>query len=377
MRLPIHKVLFFLGRFGVSLVLVCMMIWGGFALWYQFPGAQIGKVIAISLWVVLASIAVWHVWGGQTRWPALLLYGVAFAGLLAWWSTIKPSNDRDWADDVAYVLHTEVHGDQVTLDRVRNFNWRTQTDYDVRWETRQYDLKQLVSADLILSYWMGPAIAHTLVSFGFKDGSHVVFSLEIRKKRHESFSAIGGFFREFEVVMIAADERDIVRVRTNVRGEQDYLYRLHVPEQDLRAMFLNYMTEAKSLEHTPQFYNTLTTNCTTIVYDLAKRVAPSLPLDYRLILSGYLAEYAQDSGLLTPHYDFNTLQQRGYINPRAIAAGSDPHFSALIRQGVPGIDPLAQPVTQAIKMPTYQVPMTADTSGTAGTNRKTGTGGGQ
>jgi len=340
MRFPLQMLLRLLGHLCGSLLLLCIMIWGGFALWYQFPTAQTGKVIAIGIWTLLASLAIWQIWATQTRWSLLLLYGVAFISLLGWWSTIKPSNDRDWADDVAHVLHVDVNGDQVTLDRVRNFHWRSETDYDARWETRHYDLKDLTSADLILSYWMGPAIAHTLVSFGFKDGSHVVFSLEIRKKRHESFSAIGGFFREFEVVMVAADERDIVRVRSNVRGEQVYLYRLHVPEQDLRAMFLNYMDEARALEHRPQFYNTLTTNCTTIVYDLARRVSPGLPLDYRLILSGYLAEYAHDIGLLTPNNEFKTLQQQGYINPRAIASGQDANFSDLIRQGVPGIAPM-------------------------------------
>ena len=346
MSFPIQQAMFNLGRFCVSLILLGAMIWGGFALWYQFPSALLAKVVAIVIWVVLSGFALWQVWGGQARWPALLIYMIAFVGLLGWWSTIKPSNQRDWADDVTHVLHADVHGDQVTLDKVRNFNWRTETQYDARWETRHYDLKQLVSADLILSYWMGPAIAHTLVSFGFKDGSHVVFSLEIRKERHESFSAIGGFFREFEVVMIAADERDIVRVRSNVRGEQVYLYRLNVPQQDLRLMFLNYMDEAKSLENKPSFYNTLTTNCTTIVYDLARRISPTLPLDYRLVLSGYLGEYAQDAKLLTPNYDFKTLQQRGYINLRAISAGQDAHFSEIIRQGVPGI--------AAIKAPTQE-----------------------
>ncbi len=340
MRFPIRQILTVLGRFCVSLLLIGVMVWGSSALWYQFPSVLWGKAVAIIVWTVLSVAALRQLWLARQKWTVLLIFVITFIGLLGWWSTIKPLNQRDWADDVAHVLHVEVKGDQVTLEKVRNFNWRSETQYDVRWETRHYDLQQLVSADLILSYWMGPAIAHTLVSFGFKDGSHVVFSLEIRKERHESFSAIGGFFREFEVVMIAADERDIVRVRSNVRGEQVYLYRLNVPQQDLRAMFLNYMDEAKELEQRPSFYNTLTSNCTTIVYDLARRISATLPLDYRLVLSGYLGEYAQDAKLLTPGYDFKTLQQRGYINPRAIPAGLDPLFSELIRQGVPGIAPI-------------------------------------
>ena len=338
MDIRIHSVLVFFGHSLLSLLLIGAVIWGSFALWFQGPAPWF-KVVLISLWVVLGLFSLWRVWSVQPTWPALAAFAVVLLGLLGWWTTIKPSNDRVWADDVAYVLKPEVHGGLVTLNRVRNFNWRTTTDYDARWEPRTYDLNQIVSADLILSYWMGPAVAHTLVSFGFKDGSHVVFSLEIRKERGESFSAVGGFFRQFEVVMIAADERDIVRVRSNVRGEQVYLYRLDVPHEDLRQMFMNYVDEANTLVNTPTFYNTLTSNCTTIVYDLARRISPTLPLDYRLVLSGYLAEYAQDAKVLTPNVDFPTLQKQGFVNPRAIAAGNDPAFSTLIRQGVPGIAP--------------------------------------
>ena len=337
MDIRIQPLLTFCTHTALSLLLIIIVIWGSFALWFQGVQVLWVKVLLIGLWIVFGVLSIWRVWATPSSWPNLALFASVLVALLGWWSTIKPSNDRVWADDVAYVLQPEVHANLVTLNRVRNFNWRTTDDYDVRWEPRTYDLNQLESADLILSYWMGPAVAHTLVSFGFKDGRHVVFSLEIRKERGEKFSAIGGFFRQFEVVMIAADERDIVRVRSNVRGEQVYLYRLNVPQEDLRKMFLNYVDEAQSLVHTPTFYNTLTSNCTTIVYDLARRISPTLPLDYRLVLSGYLAEYAQDAKVLTPNVDFSTLKQRGFINPRAIAAGNSPAFSALIRQGVPGV----------------------------------------
>ena len=334
----IHPFLALVGQVVISLVLVCVMIWCSLALWYQFPSAELGKAAIIFIFLGLGSLTLWQLWGGNKPWHALSIFSFTLLCLLGWWSTIKPSNQRDWADDTAQVMQAHVDGNQVTLTHVRNFNWQNETKYDVRWETRQYDLSQLVSADLILSYWMGPQIAHTLVSFGFKDGSHVVFSLEIRKERHESFSAIGGFFRKFEAIMIAADERDIVRVRSNIRGEQVYLYRLNVPQEDLRLMFLNYTNEANQLANKPMFYNTLTTNCTTIVYNLAKRISSSLPLDYRLLLSGYLDEYAYDIHLLTPNFSIKTLQERGHINSRAIAANNDPEFSARIRQGVPSID---------------------------------------
>src|ERR1700761_1694866 len=157
-----------------------------------------------------------------------------------------------------------VSGSKVTLHNVRNFAWRTDTDYTPRWETRTYDLDHLSSLDMVLSYWSMRAIAHVLISFGFDDGSHIVFSVEIRREKQESFSEIGGFFKEFELSIIAADERDVIRVRTNVRGEDDYLYRLRIPVKDIRSLFLAYVDQANSLVQTPRFYNTISVNCTTL-----------------------------------------------------------------------------------------------------------------
>jgi hypothetical protein len=262
-----------------------------------------------------------------------------------WWLLLTPRQDRVWADDVAQRLKVvSFDGQHVVLDNVRNFTWRTDDDHDARWERREYDLDQLRSADLILSYWMGPTIAHTLVSFGFADGRQLVFSLEIRKERGESFSALGGFFRKFEMTLVAAEETDIVRVRSNVRGEDVYIYRLQgMTREQLKGLFVSYLGEARKLDAAPAFYNTLTSNCTTIVYELAKQIAPGLPLDYRLLASGYFAEYARDLGVLAPGVDFATLKARGRITDRARAAGNDPRFSQLIRQGVPGVDAEAQP----------------------------------
>lgn len=270
-----------------------------------------------------------------------LLVGAAagLLGLLGWWALLEPSNDREWADDVARVLvaRADPAGRHVTLDNVRNFEWRSETDYTARWERREYDLDQVASADLILSYWMGPAIAHTLVAFNFDDGRRIVFSLEIRKERTEQFSAVAGFFRQYEEVLVAADERDIVRVRTNVRGEDDYLYRLVLDRPLLRKTFLAYVQRANRLERVPEFYNTVSSNCTTILYDIARGIEPDLPIDYRLLLSGYFAEYAYDHGALVPGVPFDNLKAAGRITQRALASGDSADFSAAIRAGIPGI----------------------------------------
>jgi hypothetical protein len=322
-----------------SLLAWLAVAWGVLALWYQAPvdPAAVRAAVA-ALWAVLASLLLARGWRLR-RWGGLVVVGLAFAVMVGWWNTLSPSNDRDWADDVAEMTAGTVQGSIVTLSHVRDFDWRSETHYTPRWESRSYDLDRLQSVDMILSYWMGPAIAHTLVSFGFDDGEQVVFSVEIRKERTESFSAIGGFFKQFETSVIAARERDIIRVRTNARGEDDYLYRVDMPPEAMRSLFLAYVDEANALRREPQFYNTLTANCTTIVYHMMKRIIYGLPVDYRLLLSGYLPSYVYEVGGLIDSVPLEELTARGRITERARAADRDPAFSAAIRQGVPGIEP--------------------------------------
>jgi hypothetical protein len=269
-------------------------------------------------------------------------FAIAFAALLVWWWQILPSNNRRWADDVAQMTTGVVEGDRVTLRNVRNFDWRSKTDYTQRWETRTYDLRRLTSLDMILSYWSMPAIAHVLISFGFDDGEHVVFSVEIRRERTESFSEIGGFFKEFELSVIACDERDVIRVRTNVRGEDDYLYRIRMPVADIRSLFLAYVSQANDVARKPRFYNTVTANCTTIIYHMVKRIVGHLPLDYRLLLSGYLPGYVYKVGGLDTRHSLEELRALGRITERAQQSDRRPTFSADIRAGIPPLEPLAK-----------------------------------
>lgn len=325
------------GRLLASLAVLLSVVWACLALWYQLPAAPWLKVLAAVLWGSFALATLALLWRGRAA-RALLSYVVGFALLLGWWGTIAPSQNRVWADDVARQFIARVDGSVVTMDNVRNFDWRSDTDYTPRWETRRYDLDRLRSVDVALSHWSGPTIAHTLVSFGFDDGRFLTFSIEIRKERGESFSSVGGFFKQFELSLVAAEEHDVVRVRTNVRGEDIYMYRVQVPQSEIRSLFLTYLDEGASLVRAPSFYNTLTANCTTIVYDLAKRVVPGLPMDYRLLASGYLPDYLYDVGGLTPGFSLEQLRAGGHITERAIAADKDPgaDFSQAIRQGMPG-----------------------------------------
>lgn len=216
---------------------------------------------------------------------------------------------------------------------VRNFVWRSDSDFEPNWETRSYDLSKLKGLDLIMSYWSGEAIAHTIVSFGFSDGQQLAFSIEIRKEKTESYSALAGFFRAYELSFIAADERDVVGVRTNVRGEDVRIYRLRVSPSQTRALLLEYIAEANDLARAPRFYNSLTTNCTTQIFRMVRAIQPGLPLDYRILLAGYVPQFIYDRGAMAAGFPFDVLRDQSHI--RGKAQSTDPDFSRMIRQGVP------------------------------------------
>ena len=327
----------------LTLVLLLAGAWAVLALWYQLPVSEAGRRLAGALWCIGTFAALVPVWRGRPG-PALLGWGLAFAILLGWWIRIAPSDSRDWADDVSRHLQARVEGDIVTLDNVRNFDWHRDGEPTIRWETRRYDLRRLYSVDLGLSYWMGPAIAHTLVSFGFVDEAgrteQLAFSVEIRKERHESFSAVAGFFKRFELALVAADERDVLRVRTNVRDEDVYLYRVALPPEAARSLFLAYLDQAAALARRPRFYDTLTANCTTIVFEMAQRIVGGLPMDWRLLASGYLPEYLARIDGLAAKQDLASLRAAGRITERAKRADDDPRFAERIRAGVPGMPAL-------------------------------------
>ncbi len=320
----------------VTLLVALPALWGSLALWYQVPDGPVSKTLSIVLWAVFSVSMLIGSWHG--RWSGLLAFGVAFAIMLMWWSRIAPSNDRLWADDVARMTTGTLDGHRVILHNVRNFDWHTENEYTQRWETRTYDLDHLRTVDMIMSYWAGPAIAHTLMSFGFDTGSHVVFSVEIRRQKSQAFSEVGGFFKEFELSILAADERDVIRVRTNVRGEDDYLYQVRMPLSAMRSLFLAYVDEANRLVDAPRFYNTITVNCTTLVYHMVTRIVGRLPVDYRLLLSGYLPQYVYGVGGLNHQYSLQELRAFGRISERARLSGPSADFSEDIRRGMPPID---------------------------------------
>jgi hypothetical protein len=249
--------------------------------------------------------------------------------------TLSPTNDSDWQPDVAQKAWADIQGDEVTLHNVRNCDYRTETDYTPRWETRTVRISQITGIDLAIDYWGSPWIAHPIVSFQFADAPPLCFSIETRKKLGQTYSTIGGLYRQFELIYIVADERDVIRVRTNYRKEDIYLYRTAISPAHARERFLEYIHSLNALRNKPRWYNAITTNCTT---SIRTQHPPHerLPWDWRILLNGkgdellYERHFIVSSGL-----PFAELKPRSLIDTRARAANDSADFSKLIREGLP------------------------------------------
>lgn len=320
----------------LSLAVIGCALWGAGLLSFRLPGAT-GTIAAIGFGIA-GFAGLFGIWSGAPRLP--LSFAVLFVGLLGWWSGFQPSHQRNWIPELARLPSFERQGDTITVSNLRNFRWRTEQDYDQRWETRSYDLGKVAGADLFLSYWSGEAIAHLLVSFDFSDQPPLTFSIEVRREQGEEWSALAGFFRSYEMAYVAADERDIVGLRSHARKEDVRLFRLRAGPAQARDLLLAYVADVNALAATPRWYNTLTTNCTTVVFELVRQVAPgwtfSVPLDPRVLLSGYLPGYLQRIGAVRTDIPLDELVRRARIGDHARTISlDDPEFSAKIREGVP------------------------------------------
>jgi hypothetical protein len=324
----------YLSRIVATLAVAGTTVWGAVAIYYShLPWAWLRSALAAAF---AAATALAFLLLPRRR-RTLAGFVVVFGLIVAWWLRIPASNDRDWQPEVAVTPWAEIDAERVTIHGIRNFDYKTETEFVPRWEDRAYDLRALDSADLVAVYWAGRAVAHIMVSFGFRGKDYLAVSIETRKERGERYSTVAGFFKQYELVYVVADERDVIRVRTTYREPQEdvYLYRLRTSSENLRRVFLDYLRAINELHAHPRFYNTLTTNCTTGVL-LHARVNPeSPPLSWRVLLSGYVPEYVYDLGRLDTTRPFRELEQLSRVNARAHAADRDPAFSQRIREGLP------------------------------------------
>jgi hypothetical protein len=311
-----------------------MTTWGALAIWYSNLSESYVRTGLAGLYVLATFLAFIFL---SRRRRTLAGFLVVFAGIVAWWLSIPASNDRNWQADVAVLPYAVVKGEQVTIYNIRNLNYRTETDYDVRYYDKTFDLNRLDSVDLIAVYWMGDAIAHIMISFGFQEKDFVTFSIETRKEVGEDYSTLKGFFKQYELIFIAGDERDLIRVRTDYRNppEDVYLYRGRLAPENSRKFFMEYVRQINSMKENPEWYNTLTTNCTTDVVRLIRAYGGRARYNWKVLLSGYAPQYAYENGSLDTCIPFTELRKLSYINSKARAVGEDPEFSRKIRERLP------------------------------------------
>ena len=316
------------------LVVVPVSAWSAMALWFRFPGPEWARAVAAGLFVVLGLGTATALF--TQRWAtAAVAFALAFAALIVWWSTIRPPADGDWAPDVARQTTATLDGDILTLSDVREFEWVSDTDFLERWSKRSYDLSKLKTLDLFLAYWAGPEMAHVIMSFGFDDGDHIAWSVEIRRERSSEYSPVADAFKSHTLIYLATTERDSVRLRSNVRGEDVRLYRLNPPPEQARLLLLEYVEESNELAERPQFYNSIAANCATVVFKLVRAAGSTLPFDWRLVVNGFLPGYLYDHGAVVTTMPLSELMERARISEKARAADQSPDFSRLIRIGVP------------------------------------------
>lgn len=316
------------------LAIILTTLWGVCAVYFDDSHTGIVQLCLSALFGLFGLVTLIGLALPRWRNRLLLAYITLFSVILAWWFCISPSNERQWQADAEKLAYATFLGDNITVHNIRNFDYRSEFDYRPAYYSKTYDLNKLEGVDLFSIYWMGPAIAHTIISFNFGGNDHLAVSIEARKERNEGYSTIKGFFRQYELIYFVADERDVIRLRTNYRKnppEQVYLYRLQGPKENARQLFLEYMKKINELNDKPEFYNTLLDNCTTAIWLRTRVNNEHLPFSWKILLSGYLPEYLYETWRLDTKIPFADLQRKAYINDLAMAADQSPDFSTRIR----------------------------------------------
>jgi len=312
---------------------VVLIAWGTLAIYYSnLPWAALRFTVAAAF----AAFAVWACWVSPRRGMAAVFL-VLFFVVVIWWISIAPSHDRPWRPEVAVMPRAIIDGDRVRITGVRNFDYRSRNDFTVRYEKREIRLSHLTALDFFVSYWSEGLVGHTFLSFIFDDAPPLSISIETRPEVGEGFSPIASMFKQFELIYVVGDERDLVRVRTNYRNENVYLYRLNASASDARLLLLVYLARINELADRPEWYHLLSNSCTINIVRYANAAGRVGRFDIRHLLNGLVDSYLYHSGRVDTAMPFDELRRRSLINEAAQAADDAPDFSERIRAALPTI----------------------------------------
>jgi hypothetical protein len=312
---------------------VLLIAWATLAIYYSnLPWAW----LRLGLAVAFAAFAIWALWLSRQRWMSVAFI-VLYLGVVAWWIAIPPSHDREWRPEVAVMPRAVIDGDRVRITGVRNFDYRTRNDFTVRYEEREVLLSHLTGVDFYVSYWSEGLVGHTFLSFIFDNAPPLSISIETRPEVGEGFNPIASLFKQFELIYVVGDERDIVGVRTNHRGETVYLYRLNASPDKARELLLVYLERINELADRPEFYHLLSNSCTINIIRYLNAAGRKGRFDIRHLFNGLIDSYLYHSGRVDTTLPFDELRRRSLINEAAQAAADAPDFSQRIRASVPTI----------------------------------------
>jgi hypothetical protein len=312
---------------------VLLIAWATLAIYYSnLPWAW----LRLGLAVAFAAFAIWALWLSRQR-RMSVAFIVLYLGVVAWWIAIPPSHDREWRPEVAVMPRAVIDGDRVRITGVRNFDYRTRNDFTVRYEEREVLLSHLTGVDFYVSYWSEGLVGHTFLSFIFDNAPPLSISIETRPEVGEGFNPIASLFKQFELIYVVGDERDIVGVRTNHRLETVYLYRLNASPDKVRELLLVYLERINELADRPEFYHLLSNSCTINIIRYLNAAGRKGRFDIRHLFNGLIDSYLYHSGRVDTTLPFDELRRRSLINEAAQAADDAPDFSQRIRASVPTI----------------------------------------
>ncbi|MBU4271726.1 MAG: DUF4105 domain-containing protein [Planctomycetes bacterium] len=247
--------------------------------------------------------------------------------------SFKPSNRRDWVPEQAVLARADFDENRLTVHNIRDCRWPAPNEVATAHYDKTFDLDKLRSVDfIVVPFNETPSLGHTMISFGFEGGEYLAVSVEIRRERGEAFNPIKGFIRQYELMYVVAGERDLIQKRVACDLCDVYLYRSTATKEQARKLLADVMRRVNKLYEEPEFYDTLTNNCTTNIRNHINNLrSDRVPYDYRVLLPGYSDRLAFDLGLIERHGSYQETRLRARVNYQAYLHRDDSAFSRAIR----------------------------------------------